>query len=58
MDDLSSGAYMNKAFNHRDHVGDRHSFSVRDLREELNLNDFRELEEVDEALDEEEDDDK
>ena len=39
VDDLASGAYLNKAFTHREHVGDRHSFTVQDFREEFDRQD-------------------
>lgn len=35
VNDFSSGAYMNKAFQHREMVGDRHSFTVKEFREEM-----------------------
>ena len=57
VDDFSSGAYINKAFQHRETVGDRHSFTVKDFREEmLQSKDFQEvLQEIeDEENDEEE----
>ena len=56
VDDFSSGAYMNKAFQRRDLVGDRHSFTVKDFREEmLQSKDFQEA--LQQIEDEENEDD-
>ena len=39
VDDFANGNFLNKAFDHREHVGDRHSFTVKDFREEFDKED-------------------
>jgi len=39
VDDFANGAYINKGFNHREHIGDRHDYTVGDFKEHFDKED-------------------